>query len=245
MLWLPTSRRSNVRDIVDQAIFERFPEYIRAIVVARGVNNQGTQREVEEMLREAEARCEALFAQEDLTTYPRIASWREAYKALNMKPGKNYSSVESLARRARGGNPLPYINTLVALMNGFSLEHLVPCGGDDLDAAHGDLCLRLAVGDESWLPLGGKEASHPTSGEAIYVDDQQVLCRRWNWRQGDGTKVLPSTCNMLINIDCLPPVNTEEAESFVVELRDLVQRFCGGTVRHHLITAREPVVDLG
>jgi DNA/RNA-binding domain of Phe-tRNA-synthetase-like protein len=245
MLWPPTSRRSDVRDIVDQAIFERFPDYVRAIVLARGINNQGVQPEVEEMLRDAEARCEALFAQEELTTHPRIASWREAYKTLNMKPGKNYSSVESLARRARGGNPLPYINTLVALMNGFSLEHLVPCGGDDLDAARGDLCLRLAAGDERWLPLGGKELSHPEPGEAVYVDDEQVLCRRWNWRQGDGTKVLPSTCNVLINIDCLPPVSAEEAETLVVELRGLVERFCGGTVRHHLITAGEPIVDLG
>lgn len=234
-----------MRDVVDQAIFEHFPHYVRAIVVARGVNNEGTQPEVEEMLRDAEVRCEALFAQENLTTHPRIGNWREAYRTLNMKPGKNYSSVEALARRARGGSPLPYINTLVALMNGFSLKHVVPCGGDDLDAAHGDLCLRLAAGDENWLPLGGKEPSRPEPGEAVYVDQQQVLCRRWNWRQGDGTKVLPSTRNVLINVDCLPPVDGEEAETLVLELRDVVERFCGGTVRHFLITASEPAVDLG
>lgn len=234
-----------MRDTVDEAIVERFPDYIRAIVVARGIDNQGAQPEVEEMLREAEARCEALFAQENLTTHPHIANWREAYKTLNMQPGKNYSSVEALARRARGGSPTPYINTLVALMNGLSLDHLVPCGGDDLDAAHGDLVLRLATGDESWVPLGQREASHPEPGEAVYVDEQQVLCRRWNWRQGDGTKVLPSTCNVLINMDCLPPVDSEEAETLVVELSDLVRRFCGGTVQHRLITASEPAVELG
>ncbi len=234
-----------VRDVVDQAIFERFPDYIRAIVVARGIDNQGARPGVEEMLREAEARCETLFAEENLTTHPRIANWREAYKTLNMRPGKNYSSVEALARRARGGSPTPYVNTLVALMNAFSLEHLVPCGGDDLDAAHGDLVLRLAKGDESWVPLGQEEALHPEPGEAIYVDDQQVLCRRWNWRQGDGTKVLPSTCNLLINVDCLPPVGAGEAERLVVELSELVRRFCGGTVSFHLITASDPFVELG
>jgi lysyl-tRNA synthetase class 2 len=234
-----------VRDIVDKAIFDRFPDYIRAIVVARGIDNQGAQPEVEEMLREAEARCEALFAQENLTTHPRVANWREAYKTLGMKPGKDYSSVEALARRARGGSPTPYINTLVALMNAFSLEHLVPCGGDDLDAAYGDLVLRLAKGDESWVPLGQKDSMSPEPGEAIYVDEQQVLCRRWNWRQGDGTKVLPATCNVLINVDCLPPVGGDEAERVVVELSELVGRFCGGTVTHHLITARETFVELG
>ena len=234
-----------MRDVVDQEIFERFPDYVRAVVVARGINNEGVQSEVEEMLREAEARCEALFAQENLTTHPRIASWREAYKTLNMRPGKNYSSIEALARRARGGSPVFYINTLVALMNGFSLKHLVPCGGDDVDAAHGDLVLRLAAGDERFLPLGQEEVSHPEPGEAVYVDSEQVLCRRWNWRQGDGTKVTPATCNVLVNIDCLPPVERAEAETLVVELAGLVERFCGGSVRHHVITAGEPAVEIG
>lgn len=235
-----------MRDIVDQEIFGRFPDYIRAIVVGRGINNQVGQGEVEDMLREAEARCEVLFAQEELTTHPRIANWREAYRVLNARPGKNYSSVEALARRARGGSPTPYINTIVALMNGFSLKHLVPCGGDDLDAAEGDLALRLATGEEKFLPLGGKQVSHPEPGEAIYVDDeQQVLCRRWNWRQGDGTKITPGTRNVLINIDCLPPVDREEAEELVAELAELVERYCAGVVHHHLLTADEPVAEIG
>ena len=234
-----------MRDVVDEGIFQLFPDYIRAIVVAQGIDNQGVQPEVEEMLREAETQCEALFAQENLTTHPRIASWREAYKTLNMKPGKNYSSVEALARRARGGAPLPYINTLVALMNAFSLKHLVPCGGDDLDAARGDLVLRLANGDERFVPLGKKEVEHPEPGEAVYVDEQQVLCRRWNWRQGDRTKLTPSTRHVLVNIDCLPPVDGQEAQTLVIELAALVERCCGGSVRHFLISASKPAVGSG
>jgi len=234
-----------VRDIVDGAIFQRFPDYVRAIVVAKGIDNQGVQTEVEEMLRDAEAQCEALFAQVGLTTYPRIANWREAYRTLSMKPGKNYSSVEALARRARGGSPLPYINTLVALMNGFSLKHLVPCGGDDLDAAQGDLILRLATGEEGFAPLGREETSRPEHGEVVYIDDRQVLCRRWNWRQGDGTKITPSSRNVLINIDCLPPVEVKEDTSLVAELAELVERYCGGSVRQHLLTVDEPVTEIG
>lgn len=234
-----------MRDIVDREIFQRLPNYIRAIVVAKGINNHGVQPEVEEMLRHAEAGCETLFTQENLTTHPRIANWREAYRVLNMGPGKNYSSVEALARRARRGSPLPYINTLVALMNGFSLKHLVPCGGDDLDSAQGDLVLRLATGEERFIPLGGREASHPEPGEVVYVEEGQVLCRRWNWRQGDGTKITPSSRNVLINIDCLPPVKTEEARRLVVELAELVERFCSGSVQHHLITISEPSVQIG
>jgi len=150
-----------------------------------------------------------------------------------------------LARRARGGSPTPYINTLVALMNGFSLKHLVPCGGDDLDAVRGDLILRLAAGNERWMPLGGEEASSPEPGEAVYVDAEQVLCRRWNWRQGDGTKIVPSVRDVLINVDCLPPVGVAEAETLAAELAELVRVSCGGSVRHDLINASQPAVDLG
>ena len=234
-----------MRDIVDKEIFSRFPDYVRAIVVAKRINNVGGQAEVEDLLREAEARCETLFAQEQLTTHPRIAAWREAYRVLDMKPGKNYSSVEALARRARGGSRLPYINTLVALMNGFSLGHLVPCGGDDLGAAEGDVTLRLARGDEEFLPLGEEKILHPDPGEVIYVDDHnQVLCRRWNWRQGDATKVTPETRHVLINVDCLPPVDRKEAARLVEELAGLVERYCGGEVGSRLITTDEPVVHL-
>ncbi len=234
-----------MRDIVDGEVFRLFPGYIRAIVVGKGIDNRGQQSEVEETLRHAEAECEALFARENLTTYPRIANWRAAYKVLNMGPSKNYSSIEALARRARGGSPLPYINTLVALMNGFSLKHLVPCGGDDLDSAEGDLLLRLATGEERFIALGAEDASSPELGEAVYVDNRQVLCRRWNWRQGDGSKITPSTRNVLINIDCLPPVEMEEASKLVVQLAELVKRFCGGSVHHHLLTVSEPSVEIG
>jgi DNA/RNA-binding domain of Phe-tRNA-synthetase-like protein len=130
-------------------------------------------------------------------------------------------------------------------MNGFSLWHLVPCGGDDLDAVSGDLLLRLAEGEERFVPLGEEEAEHPEPGEAVYVDGEQVLCRRWNWRQGEGTKVVPSARNVLINIDCLPPVGAVEAETLVVELAELVRVSCGGSVRHSLISARQPAVELG
>jgi DNA/RNA-binding domain of Phe-tRNA-synthetase-like protein len=234
-----------VLDSVDGAIFERFPHYTRAIVIARGIDNRGLEPGAEELLRESEARCEALFAAQELTGHPRIACWREAYRVLNMKPGKYYSSVESLARRARGGSAVPYVNTLVALMNGFSLKHLVPCGGDDVDAVSGDLVLRLARGEERFVPLGGKEAEHPEQGEAVYVDAEQVLCRRWNWRQGDGTKITTSVNNVLINIDCLPPVEMAKAETLATELAELVRDSCGGSVRHGLLTASQPALELG
>jgi len=172
---------------------------------------------------------------QDLKNHPRISPWRQAYADFGTNPSKFYCSIESLARRARRGDQLPYINTLVALFNYFSLKHMVPSGGDDLDSADGDLRLTLARGDEQFTPLGGDTIENPAPGEVIYVDNSKVMCRRWNWRQSDQTKILPATTRVAINVDCLPPVSGSEAEAITAELADLVRQFCGGDVEYLLL----------
>jgi hypothetical protein len=83
---------------------------------------------------------------------------------------------------------LPFL-TLVALFNYFSIKHTVTSGGDDLDKVDGQLMLTLARGTEPYTPFNSPEVlEHPDPGEVIYVDNSIVMCRRWNWRQGDQTK---------------------------------------------------------
>ena len=83
-----------------------------------------------------------------------------------------------------------------------------------------------------------------TPGEVIYVDDNKVMCRRWNWRQGDQTKLTPATTNVAINVDCLPPVSKDEAKAITAELADLVREFCGGKVTYFLLDATQSEVEI-
>jgi lysyl-tRNA synthetase class 2 len=131
---------------------------------------------------------------------------------------------------------LPYINTAVALFNYFSLKHVVPSGGDDLDTVKGDLRLTIAKGNEPFTPFNAEEVEHPDPGEVIYVDDAFVMCRRWNWRQGYQTRLNPETRNIAINVDCLPPFSKEKAEEITAELAGLVREFCGGDIKCSLLT---------
>ena len=230
---------------VDESIFLRFPEYTRAVVVARNVDNQLQEAQIEVLLRKSEQEARALFGQENLTTYPGILSWREAYKALGLRPSSFYCSVEALARRARRGRPVPYINTLVAVMNGFSLKHLVPCGGDDIDKVTGNVTLRFARGDERFVPFNGHSLQPLRPNEVIYVDDVgTVICRHWNWRQGNQSKITPNTRNALLNVDCLPPVGIEKAPGLIEELAGLVRRYCGAQVSQHIIHRENPWIDV-
>jgi len=205
------------------------------VVIAKGVNNNSENQKLINLLRKAEqdaARDESL---QDIKNHPKIAPWRQAYSAFGSNPNKFHCSIESLSRRTRRGDRLPYINTLVALFNYFSLKHMVPSGGDDLDSVNGKLCLTLARGNEPFTPLNSETVEYPAPDEVIYVDDNKVICRRWNWRQGDQTKITPATTDVVINVDCLPPVLKDEAKAITGELADLVQEFCGGKVTYFLL----------
>jgi lysyl-tRNA synthetase class 2 len=233
-----------MKDIVATEVLAKFPSYIRGVVVARGVNNQGENQKLIELLRKVVDNATKDASLLEIKSHPRIASWRQAYSDFGVNPNKFYCSIESLGRRARRGDQLPYINTLVALFNYFSLKHMVPSGGDDLDRVDGNLCLTLAKGNEPFTPLGSETIEYPAPGEVIYVDDSKVMCRCWNWRQGDQTKLTPATTNVAINVDCLPPVSKDKAEAITKELADLVREFCGGEVKYFLLDTNQSEVEV-
>ena len=227
-----------MKSILDPAVSAMFPEYVRGVVSARHIDNSGEKAELVALLREVEHRATQDASLLEIKNHPRIANWRAAYTKFGTNPNKFYSSIESLCRRARRGDQLPYINTAVALFNYFSLKHIVPSGADDLTSVKGDLRLTIATGHENFTPFNAEEIEHPDPGEVIYVDDKYVMCRRWNWRQGFQTRLTPETRDLAINVDCLPPFSMDDARNLTSELADLVRRFCGGEVKFGLINRR-------
>lgn len=78
-------------------IFDRFPGYVRGVVVAHGVSNGPAPEALVAMLREAEASVRERLSLEGLAEHPRIKPWREAYRAFGAKPSEFRSSIEALA----------------------------------------------------------------------------------------------------------------------------------------------------
>jgi len=116
-------------------------------------------------------------------------------------------------------------------------------GGDDLEQAGGTLELRPARGDERFTPLSNPDGVEtPDAGEMIYVvaESNEVMCRRWNWRNGYSTRITDQTRAMVMNIDGLG----EEAESRAVEVRDrvarMLERFCGAETETALLSPSRP-----
>src|SRR5262249_2589701 len=164
--------------------------------------------------------------------HPSVAAWREAYRAFGAKPKDHPSSIENLLRRVAKGQPLRSVNRLVDLYNVVSLRHFVPVGGEGLGAVAGDVELRFAGEEEPAVRLLGEpEARAPKPGEVIYADRAGALCRRWNWKEADRTKLTEATTRGFLVIEALPPVGRSELDAALADLKALVLEHCGGTVR--------------
>lgn len=229
---------------ISDEIFSLFPEYVRGVVLAYEVRNSPSPPSLIEMLRAAEASVRDRLNLEEITVHPRIASWREAFRKVGIKPSEFRASIEAMTRRALRQQELPSINALVDIGNILSLRHLLPIGAHSIDVLTGDIALCKASGKEVFVPFGSEQVEHPEPGEIIFVEGTTVLTRRWSWRQGNHTLTLPTTKAVEINIDGLPPVMEAEVEEICKELMEWVQRFCGGQLRYEILSRRNPQMTL-
>jgi DNA/RNA-binding domain of Phe-tRNA-synthetase-like protein len=230
--------------MVSNEIFERFPGYVRGVVIAEEVRNGSSPEPIVQLLRAAEESVRGRLRLEGVAEEPRIKAWREAYRSFGAKPSEYRSSIEALARRALRHEPLPSINTLVDIGNVVSLRHLIPAGGHAIDVLTGDLALRPARGDEAFVPFGSDRVEHPLPGEIVFVEADTVLTRRWTWRQANHTLTLPQTQAIEFNLDGLPPVLPSEIEQACEEVIGLVHQFCGGRLRYELLSQGNPKIRL-
>lgn len=217
--------------VITDTIFDDFPELVLGVVISHNMDNSQDRAEITDLLRQAEATLPGKFGNTPVIEHPYIATWREAYRKFGAKPKDYPSSVENLTRRVLNGATIGHINNLVSLYNTISLRHILPVGGEDADQIAGNVLLTRAGHDEpAVFLLGEKEARAPHAGEIIYKDDVGAICRRWNWKEADRTKLTQETRNAFLVIESLPPVPRTTVETAIRELADLVERYCGGTV---------------
>jgi DNA/RNA-binding domain of Phe-tRNA-synthetase-like protein len=233
-----------LRYIVSTDLFQRFPGYVRGVVIAHDVTNHPSSDDLIRMLRDAEESIRSRLSIEHVAEHPRIKSWRDAYRAFGAKPSEFRASVEALVRRVLRKEPLPSINALVDIGNLVSLRHLVPAGGHAIDVLTGDIALRFATGNEEFVPFGSDQVEHALPGEVVFVEGDTVLTRRWTWRQANHTLTRVETRAIEFNVDGLPPVSPPEIDEACGEIIELVGRFCGGRMRWGLLSEETPRITL-
>ncbi len=225
-------------------VFSLFPDYCRGVLVGMHLVNGESPQALVELLRKEENVLRQRLSGADLNEEARLASWREAYRTLGIKPTKFRPSIDGMVRRVMQGGEIPSINCLVDIGNLFSLRFLLPVGSHAIDCLQTGMELRLAEGDESFTGFGSDTAEQPEKGEIIFTDGKQVMTRRWTWRQANHTLTLPSSTAVEFNIDGLPPVTQKEVEMICVQLAETASEFCGGEYRYELLTSAHPILFL-
>ena len=110
---------------------------------------------------------------------------------------------------------------------------MLPVGGDDLEKTEGKIMLSVAKGNEKFVMLGSTENNSPKKGEIVYKDEKEVLCRRWNWRECDKTKLTEHTKKAIIYIESLNP--KDNLEESVIELAELIESNLGGKISKFVV----------
>jgi len=211
-----------------------FPAVKAGVLVCKGLNNQNAYPEITSQLRQVEADLRQKYNIEGLGALPKIADWREAYRKFGFSPSAHRSSIEALLRRVLQGKELPSISPSSIFTISLPQTYLA-AGGDDLDKVEGGITLTVADGSELFIMLGTDKPEPIKKGEVVYRDDKEVLCRSWNYRECEKTKITPGTQNVCLVLEGLEHSSSEEIHQALSELKSLLQKYCGGNYQEFFL----------
>jgi len=223
---------------IEKEVFAKYPHLKVGVLVIKDADNSSSNEEIGALSQDVEKKCIKQYEGQAVTEIPKILDWREAYKAFGYKPSSNRPSVEALLRRVLQSKGLPDINPIVNLYNLISIKHCLPLGGDDLDKVQGPIRLSIAKGDEPFTMLGSLEKDTAKGGEIIYRDDVEVLCKAWNYRECDKSKVTEKSKNVALVIEGLEHTSLNEIKNALNELAKLISKQLN-------LTTSESILSIG
>lgn len=226
----------------DSSILDLAPNLVAGVIWCKGVDNSQSVPAIEMGLIQAENTIKQRYPNpSDIARDPAIAAWRETYSALGLTPNRYPCAAESLIRRAVSGGTVPQISPLVDVCNTASLLHAIPVAPFDLYLAEGYIVVRRATGGEVFRAIGSETLEPIPSGEAVYADDtDEVLSRRWNWRQtGKGAIRIEST-DILITTEAVHPDGRSTVEQVIDTVKAGIEEHLGGSPQVDILTSANP-----
>jgi DNA/RNA-binding domain of Phe-tRNA-synthetase-like protein len=202
-------------------LWRDFPTLVPVALLADGITNDVPSAELVERFGQRAASRLATTAPGQL---PEIQAWRRAFAQMGLKPTQYRCASESLLRRYAKEGSLPRIHPLVDLCNAVSIAYAIPVAAFDLSEVTGDLHVRYAHGDESYLTFAG-DTEQPEPGEVIFVDAAgNAHARRWSNRQSGRSAVQDSTGQVLIVAEALHTSSSADIDALAHDLADSMAR---------------------
>lgn len=225
---------------VTTEVFERFPDYVVACVLARGIDNANANAAVQQLLSDAAARSRISYEGVDLKSLPQFAAWRDAFSRAGWSASRFPASVEALHRRVQRGSDPPSINPAVDLSNSAVLFYSVPIGTHDIRSLGGEaLVVRPARDGDQFFDMSG-EPDPPAPGEIVYAAGSVVRTRRWVWRQSRDALVGPDATDVFFPIDGFADQTLEAVEAACNFLAQSCTHYLGAEVTTGTVSAAQP-----
>ena len=164
----------------------------------------------------------------ELRQGPGMRRLHEIFRQVGVRPRRQPSSVERLLEYVLKRDDLPAINNLVDAYNLISIRTGFSMGAHDLGRIAAPVELRLFRGEESFTPLGAKEAVRVAAGEFGYVDAMnRVLCRL-DVLQADFSKVTAEARDVLLIVEGTAAHDDRAFSAAFDEALATIPRHCGG-----------------
>ncbi|MBW9211814.1 MULTISPECIES: B3/4 domain-containing protein [Terrabacteria group] len=229
--------------IADTNFWEVFPEAKIAVLAVKNVKesiqlDEKSATEIKELLDHANREAKKYLPSDVISENPVVHVWREAYSKFPTKKGAR-CSIEALLKRVLHDNPVGTIAPTVDITNAISLKYALPIGAEDIDKVVGDIHVGRMKGGESFLPIGSDKQEPPLENEIAYYDEAGVICRCWNWRDGQRTEVTDDTTTEFIAMECIEPERYHQLEEAVNELEKLLQYYVGAETMYKAIIDKE------
>ncbi|MHC2219198.1 B3/B4 domain-containing protein [Rhizobium leguminosarum] len=219
------------------AIWQAFPELRAGALHAGGIH---ADADVEAAIADFNAIAAARLTQAQEGEFPEIQAWRRGFSRMGLKPTQYRCASEALLRRFRQEHVLPRLHPLIDLCNAISLAFAIPVAVFDAEKIVGDLQVRRAGGDETYLTFGG-EIEHPEPDEVIFADGaENAHARRWTNRQSGLSAVRATTRSVLIVTEALHASAGDDIARLVETVADALARHWPAAAKTAMLSPVSP-----
>ena len=221
-------------------IWRDFPELVPGVLRAEGISANVT---VDAPLEQFHAIARSRLAAGPESELPEIAAWRRVFSRMGLKPTQYRCAAEALLRRFRKEGALPRIHPLIDLCNAVSLAFAIPVAVFDLAQVDGDLTIRHATGDETYLAFSG-ETENPEPREVIFADAaSRAHARRWTNRQSALSAVRAETATVLVVAEAMHATAAADVQSLLAALSQAIGATWPAAPRTALLDRAAPRFD--
>jgi DNA/RNA-binding domain of Phe-tRNA-synthetase-like protein len=202
---------------IQKEIFERIP----GLIVISGTEEVGEADtgKIAEYLKKSWDKLSGEVKVTGYKNHPLVLQWRNALKEAQIPINNFPPSIEAIAKRTEKVAEPFSISPIVDTYNAISMDLALPFGAYDINQLQGNLKLRISAGNESFMPMMGKEEEQTLNSEIVYADDTTVLTRQFLWRQSEKGKILSSTTKIIFVCELLESMGNET----LTQAKDLIQ----------------------